>query len=79
MSMVERFLEQLRHRGLSVRRGEGDTLLLCGPGHEKTPEVLAACKAFKPDLLARLGGPAAPGAETPTPAAPAAVPPRVPL
>ena len=51
MSMVEGLLNQLAVRGLRVEHRGGDTLVLCGPDAEKTPEVLAAVKAFKKDLL----------------------------
>lgn len=55
--MIDRLLDQLSQRGLTIRRGEGDTLHLSGPASEKTPEVLAACKAFKPLLLTRFPPP----------------------
>lgn len=51
MAMVHILLEQLRVRGLSIRRGDGDTLLLCGPAEEKTPDILQTVKKFKADLL----------------------------
>lgn len=55
MSLVHRFIEQLRNRGLTVQHRGGDTLILCGPAAEKTPEILRACKAYKPELLRFLG------------------------
>ncbi len=52
MSMVHRLIEQLKQRGLSVEPGaEPDSLLLCGPNAEKTPEVFDALRKFKPALL----------------------------
>jgi hypothetical protein len=54
MSMVDGLLEQLRLRGLAVAYRDEHTLALVGPAAERTPEVMAAVKAFKPDLLARL-------------------------
>jgi len=54
MSMVDGLLEQLRLRGLTVEYRDQTTLVLTGPATERTPEVLAAVKAFKPDLMDRL-------------------------
>lgn len=54
--MMDKFLKQIEARGLSISRGDGDTLLLSGPKAEKTPEVMAACKAFKTQLLQRFNG-----------------------
>ena len=51
MAMVHVLMEQLRARGLSIKRGAGDTLLLSGPENERTPELMATLKKFKPDLL----------------------------
>lgn len=51
MSLVNRFLAQLERRGLAVEYRDEKTLLLTGPAAEKTPEVLAACKAYKAELL----------------------------
>lgn len=51
MAMVHMLLDQLRVRGLTIKRGEGDTLLLCGPAAEKTPDILQTVKKFKADLL----------------------------
>lgn len=56
MSMVDRLIEQLQKRGMSV--GPGDKpgeLKLHGPHAEATPELLKALKAFKPQLLERYG------------------------
>lgn len=56
MSMFDRLLEQLESRGLSIKPGaEPGQLLLAGPKDEKTPEIVAAVKAFKKQLLARFG------------------------
>lgn len=53
MSLVKRLLDQLERRGLSITPGaEPGALLLHGPESERTPEILAALKAFKPELLA---------------------------
>lgn len=54
MSLVQGLLDQLKTRGLTVSWQEGDTLLLGGPAEEKTPQVMAALKVFKPELLKRL-------------------------
>jgi hypothetical protein len=52
MSMVHRFLEQLRRRGLTVSAGAAPgELLLHGPREHATPEVLSALKKFKAELL----------------------------
>ncbi len=51
--LLDRFLKQLDARGLTIERGDGDTLLLKGPNAEKTKEVMAGCKAFKKQLLER--------------------------
>lgn len=54
--MIDRLLRQLKNRGLEVRPGRGPgQLLLAGPAAEKTPEIMAAVKAFKPQLLERFG------------------------
>ena len=56
MSMVDRLIEQLKKRGLRVEPGkEPGQLVLRGPDQEKTAEVLAALKKFKPQLLDRYG------------------------
>lgn len=56
MSMVDRLIEQLRKRGLSVRAGQNPgELILHGPKAEASPELLRALKAFKPQLLERYG------------------------
>jgi hypothetical protein len=53
MSMIARFEKQLAQRGLKVEyQGEGK-FTLTGPSHEKTPEILATCKAMKKVLLAK--------------------------
>lgn len=58
MSMFNRLLEQLKSRGLAVVPGsEPGQLLLTGPREEKTPEIIAAVKAFKPQLLKKFGRP----------------------
>ncbi len=73
MSMVNRLIEQLKQRGLSIEFGnEKNVLLLCGPASEKTPEVLNAVKRFKPELLKLYAPQPKPDAETPTPPEPAA-------
>lgn len=51
MSLVDGLLNQLAVRGLGVEWRGGDTLVLTGPANEKTPEVIAAVKTFKKDLL----------------------------
>jgi hypothetical protein len=52
MTALDRLLAQLEKRGLGVKPGaEPGQLLLTGPAAEKTPEVVAAVKAFKPQLL----------------------------
>lgn len=58
MSAVERLLKQLELRGLGVAPGaEPGTLLLTGPNGAKTPEIMAAVKAFKPQLLVKFAHP----------------------
>lgn len=52
MSMVHRLLAQLKARGLEVLPGnEPGQLMLRGPVEERTPEVMAALKKFKPQLI----------------------------
>lgn len=53
MSMVDGLLAQLKLRGLAVEYVGDDQLKLVGPKGEATPEVVAAVKAFKKDLLAK--------------------------
>lgn len=56
MSLLDRLLRQLNDRGLRIEAGaEPGQLLLCGPKAEKTPEIVRAVKAFKPQLLERFG------------------------
>jgi hypothetical protein len=56
MTALDRLLAQLEKRGLGVKPGaEPGQLLLTGPAAEKTPEVMAAVTAFKPQLLERFG------------------------
>lgn len=55
MIALERLLKQLEARGLGVIAGnEPGQLLLTGPREHKTDDVLAAVKAFKPQLLLRI-------------------------
>jgi hypothetical protein len=62
---LERLVRQLDARGLSVKAGaEPGQLLLCGPAAEKTPAVLDALKAFKPQLLELYGTKAQPDLPT---------------
>ncbi len=66
MSLVQRLIDQLKQRGLSIEPGnEPDQLLLCGPAAEKTPEIVKAVKAFKPQLLERYGRKALPEEQPP--------------
>lgn len=75
MSMVQRLIEQLKRRGLSIEFGNKDNvLLLCGPAKEKTPEVLDAVKKFKPELLKLYAPEPSRGREAQTPPQPAAEP-----
>lgn len=53
-SMVDKLLEQLRHRGLEVRYQDDNTLILVGPKEEKKDDVLKTVKAFKADLIEHL-------------------------
>jgi len=66
---VDRLLLQLEQRGLRVLPGaEPGQLVLSGPREEKTPAVLDAVRAFKPQLLERVATPrepADPEGETP--------------
>lgn len=56
MSLFDRLLKQLEDRGLRVEPGaEPGQLMLKGPQEGKTPEIVRAVKAFKPQLLERLG------------------------
>ena len=50
--MLTRLLANLARLGLSVEPSDTPgTLVLLGPSAAKTPAVMAALKAFKPDLL----------------------------
>lgn len=52
---VERLVDTLKARGLRVIPGrEPGQLLLNGPDAEKTPAIIEAVKAFKPQLLERV-------------------------
>lgn len=52
--MLDRLLSQLDARGLQIKAGDKPgELKIAGPKTEVTPEVLAALKEFKPDLLKR--------------------------
>ena len=54
MSLLNRFLESLSQRGLSVGPGKKPgELLLHGPHKEATPEIMRGLRAFKPQLLKR--------------------------
>lgn len=56
--IAERLLATLAARGLSVRRGaEPNQLILSGPDAEKTDDVKAAIREFKPELLEYLAVP----------------------
>jgi len=56
MTIIDRLVKTIEARGLAIKPGEQpDTLVLQGPAEEKTPEVLEALKAFKPELLRRFG------------------------
>jgi hypothetical protein len=56
MSLVQRLIDQLAARGLEIKAGDRPgELLLGGPPAEKTPEIMRAVKAFKPQLLERYG------------------------
>jgi len=50
MSAVNRFIKRLDEMGLSLKRTGPDAFVLVGPAENKTAEVIAACKAFKPLL-----------------------------
>lgn len=58
-SLLDRFVRQLQGRGLTIqgpRDGDpDDKLYLIGPQAERTPEIMAALKQFKPDLVKRFG------------------------
>ena len=54
MTMLDKFLNQIGRRGLPIRYDGDDKLSIVGPQHEKTAEVISACKAFKPELLRKL-------------------------
>jgi len=58
-SLTDRFLAQLRDRGLSVsgpKPGDpDDRLYLTGPAAEKTPDVIDAVKKFKAELVRKFG------------------------
>jgi hypothetical protein len=56
MSLIDRLEDQLRQRGLKVGPGtKPGELILHGPHKERTPELMKALKAFKPQLLAKYG------------------------
>lgn len=54
MSLVDGMLDQLKMRGLRVEYVSEDQLKLVGPKAEATPEIMAALKVFKKDLIERL-------------------------
>jgi len=50
--MIERLIETLAKRGLTITKGNApDELLLKGPDSERTEQVMAALKEFKPLLI----------------------------
>lgn len=49
--MLGRFLKTIGQRGLTIRHDGGEKFSIVGPDKEKTPEVINACKAFKPALI----------------------------
>ena len=55
MTAIDRFLNQLKVRGLEIR-WDGLTPRISGPKAALTPEVVAACKAFKEQLIALKAG-----------------------
>lgn len=56
MTLCDRLLKQLEARGLSVAPGDAPgELKLVGPRSEVTPDLMAAVKEFKADLLVRVG------------------------
>lgn len=58
-SLLDRFVKQLQARGLTIqgpKEGDpDDKLYLIGPQAERTTEIMAALKQFKPDLVKRFG------------------------
>lgn len=54
MKMIDRLLAQLKHRGIFVEYVGDDSLKLKGNTQDATPEIIAAVKAFKPELLERM-------------------------
>lgn len=54
MSMVDRLLEQLKNRDISVVYVSDTELKLTGNTKAADPKLIEAVKAFKPDLLERL-------------------------
>ncbi len=58
MALVDKLIEQLNNRGLKiVPAEEPGKLILRGPEKEKTPEIWAAVKRFKAELLRVYGRP----------------------
>lgn len=50
-TLARRFLKNLEARGLKIEHRGGESLVLLGPDKEKTPDIIAACKKFKSELL----------------------------
>jgi hypothetical protein len=54
MTTVEQLLGILKARGLSLKLGDDDKPRLVGDKEQKTPAILDALKAFRPEILAKL-------------------------
>jgi hypothetical protein len=52
MALVDRLLDQLKDRGIQVVYVDADSLKLTGNTKDATPQLIAAVKEFKPELLA---------------------------
>ncbi len=53
MALVDGLISELNKRGLTIHPDESDPtkLIIRGPAHERTAEVMAALKKFKAELL----------------------------
>ncbi len=69
MKALEALLSAVHDRGLKLRLGEDGQPRVSGPKDQLTPALLGALKAFRREIVERLGG-------KPAPPAPEVLPPR---
>lgn len=56
MTIVERLLDTMTRRGLSIKFGDDGVPRVVGPSAEKTPALMDALRAFRKEVIVQLGG-----------------------